>query len=516
MSTKTSNYTYDLIENYYLKNLTEQNFWLFGSRSQRENVTTTLDSNKELFGVLSKTVFGVELNPLDFSFMLRSIFWESGIIYDKYDDAEVLSSKPFYAIVEPDGETGSYEVFKCISNNYGSPSTAKPQIDASINNVDGLYNLSDGYIWKYMTSIPFLLFKKFSARGFVPIPRNQQVESIASDGINFIEVENFEENFGYQKLEGTINSQTGNNIYRLNVTGFFEVINGYRNSVLYVESQEAGVKVYDITGSRQVGQTLEVTLSGDIFTDFNQNDSITIQVLPKIVIRGNGQNANAIPTFNSNGTRINGIRILDPGEGYTIASATVIDPSYFSQAEVSAVRVRLRPIISPEGGHGANVIKELRSKTIGISGSISSLGTSVTDTGSYTNIALVKNPNFSESFGESSFDNRLKVELAGANPTAALVVGDEVSQIQGNETIRGIIHEIEDNNTIYLVDYIGPHQAKFDSSFQLIVRNSVLNINNIQESDYESGTGNIFYVTDFLPVERSSDKTEQIKLLIDF
>ena len=515
MSTKTSNYTYDLIENYYLENLLVENFWLFGSRSQRETVTTTLDTNKELLDVLSKTVFGVELNSLDFSFMVRSIFWESGVIYDKYDDAEVLTGKSFYAIVEPEDETGSYEVFKCISNNYGSPSTAKPQIDASINNVDGLYNLSDGYIWKYMTSIPFSLFKKFSGKGFVPIPRNQQVESIATDGINFIKVENFEENVGYQKLEGTINSQTSVNVYRLNVTGFFEVINSYRDSVLYVESQESGVEVYNITGSRQVGQTLEVDLSGDIFTDFNPNDSITVQVLPKIIIRGNGENALAIPTFNSDGTRINGVRVLDPGVGYTTAIASVVDPSYFSQ-EVGDVRVKLRPVISPTGGHGTNVIKELRSNSIGISGSISSLGTEITDTGSYTNIALVKNPLFEESFNDSSFDNRLKVELVGTNPTATLAIGEEVSQVQGDETLRGIIHEIEGTNTIYLVDYVGPHQAKFSSSFQLIIRSSVFNINTIDEPDYVAGTGNIFYVTDFLPVERTSDKTEQIKLLIEF
>jgi hypothetical protein len=518
VSIKTSNFTYDVIENYYLNNLLENEFWLFGSRSNREEVTSTRNASKELLDVLSKTVFGKNLSPLDFSFMIRSIFWEDGRIYDNFDDEEDLENKQFYVLVEPETETGSYEVFKCISNNYGSRSTVKPQINNSINQIDGFYNLSDGYIWKYMTSISSALYRKFSTRGFAPIVRNAQVESIANDGIDYIEILNPDDNFGYQKLEGSINSQSGFGLYLLNInTSFFEAINSYRDSVLYVESQETGVKLYTINSSRKIGQRLEVLIDGDIFTDFNPSETITILILPQIRISGNGTGAIAIPTFNTNRTRINGIRIIDQGQGYTKATAIIVDPPYFTQADASvAVRAEVRPIIGPPGGHGSNIISELNLKTIGLSSSISSLMAEIPDVGSYTSIALVKNPIFEESFSATSFDNRLKIELEGTNPVSGLVLGDTVLQTQGSETVSGIIHEIEGSNIIYLVDYDGPQTIQFDADFQLVVRNSIFNINTIELSDYVAGSGTVIFVTDFLPVERSEDKTEQIKILIDF
>ncbi len=517
MSTKTSNFNYDLVENYYLNNLLENNFWIFGSRSQREQVTTSLSANREYIDILDKTVFGIELTVLDFSFMIRSDIWSAGTIYDKYDDIVELENLNFYVIVEPEVESGQYEVFKCISNNYGRPSEVKPIANSSINEIGGLYNLSDGYTWKYMTSIPFQLFRKFTTRGFVPIARNQQVENLAVDGLDFIEVSNVNTNTGYQKLEGTINSQSGTGIYLLNISNFFEAINAYRDSILYVESQETGVIVYDILASRAVGQLLEVTLNGDIFTDFGQGEIINIQVLPKVVILGNGTGALAIPTFNANISRINGIRILDNGQGYTKAKATVVTPRYFSQIDADITEVAiLRPIIGPEGGHGFNILKELRAETLGISGSISAINTNITDTGLYTTLALVKNPEFDESFTNSTFDNRLKLELSGTNPTGNLVVGDVVTQIQGNETLQGIIHEIEGTDVIYLVDYVGPHTAQFDESFVITVRSSIFNINSIEESDYVEGSGDVLFISDFLPVERTSDKTEQIKIIVAF
>jgi hypothetical protein len=369
-----------------------------------------------------------------------------------------------------------------------------------------------------MTSIPFSLFRKFSASGFAPIVRNIQVETIANDGIDFIEVSNPETNNGYQKLEGTINSQSAANIYVLNInTSFFEIINGYRDSILYVESQETGVALYNITASRKVAQNLEVTIDGNIFNDFSPAETITIRVLPQVKISGDGTGAVAIPVFNIERTRISGIRILSEGSGYTQATAEIIDPFYFTQGdETLSVKAEIRPIISPKGGHGFNIISELKSKTIGLSGSVSSVGTNVADTGNYTTVALVKNPEFDEQFAGTTVDNRLKIELEGTAPTNSLVVGDVVTQIQGNQTLNGVIHEIEGSNIIYLVDYDGPYSVDFNSNFQLVVRGSVFNINTIESSEYVAGSGDVLFVADFLPVERSQDKTEQIKLLIDF
>ncbi|MCJ7690070.1 MAG: hypothetical protein MUO60_12210, partial [Clostridiaceae bacterium] len=61
-------------------------------------------------------------------------------------------------------------------------------------------------------------------------------------------------------------------------------------------------------------------------------------------------------------------------------------------------------------------------------------------------------------------------------------------------------------------------------SLNLIIRNVSRSINNeispvdkqIKYSPYQSGTGSVLFITDFTPVNRTTDKIEQIKLVIDF
>jgi hypothetical protein len=515
---KTYSYTYDLVENYYLKNLLEGDFWIFGGRSFREEPPRSLNTNAESIDVLSKTVFGRKLSQLDFSFMVRNILWTQGSVYQKYDDKTVLDNANFYVVIEPESESGPYEVFKCLSNDYNKPSQVKPVSNSSINEIGGVYTLSDGYTWKYMTSIPFEVFRKFTARGFVPIPRNSQVEALAVDGIDFIEVENPESNLGYQFIEGSINSKSQDGVYLLNIaSSFFEATNAYRNSVVYVETEEEGAEVYSILTSRRVGQLLEVTIDGDIFTDFDSTSLITIQVLPKIDITGNGTGAKAIAIFNQQRNRISAVRILESGQGYSQATANVITPNYFSQLDEQVTSIAtIRPIISPKGGHGSNIIRELRSNAICLSTSINSLGTEITDTGNYTTLALVKSPQFEETFSALSFDNRLEFVLQGTAPTATLQVGDIVTQTRNGQTVSGVIHEIVDGNTFFLIDFDGPSSIEFDSGFQINIRNNTFNISVINRPEYNAGTGDVLYITDFFPIERSADNTEQIKLLLEF
>jgi len=513
---KTSNFLYDLIENYYLSNLLQNDFWLFGSRSDIEEPIISKNTNFEVTDILNKTVFGKKFQTLDYSFAIRSIFWSQDTIYQKYDDREDLTNKSFYVVVEPESETGQYEVFKCISNNYGTKSQIKPQSNESINQIGGIYSLPDGYIWKFMNSIPLSVYRKFSARGFIPIPRSAQVESLANDGIDFIEVTNRDSNIGYQIITGTVNSKSKTGVYLLDTQGtFLEATNVYKDTVLYAETEEGGVEIYPILGSRRVGQRLEVTIQGDVFSDLGSEDLIDIQIIPQIVIRGDGTGAKAIPSFTEN--RITSVRMISKGSGYTQAEAEVITPAYFAQLdEMVRNPVTIRPIISPAGGHGTNVIRELLSNAICLSGSITSNGTNITDKGTYSTLAMVKNPTFSEGFSADSFDNRLTMILQGTSITSLLVVGDIVSQTHSGETVTGIIHEIVNGNTIKLINYTGKSSVGFVSDVQIEVRGNVYNISQINTSSYENGSGKLMYISDFIPVERTTEKTEQIKFLLEF
>lgn len=81
----------------------------------------------------------------------KRIDWTSGTVYDYYDDTvnqlddvNPATGQPYvhYTL------TDEFHVYKCIDNNYGSPSTVKPTGTSSLT-----YTTADGYSWRYIYSL---------------------------------------------------------------------------------------------------------------------------------------------------------------------------------------------------------------------------------------------------------------------------------------------------------------------------------------------------------------------------
>lgn len=522
MSIKTSEFDYDLLINYYMSDLLTNEFWLFGADSVSTNETRvdTINAQNSIQTALEKAVFGLKLNSNDYTFMAALRVWQQNTVYDKYDDSLDMSQANFYVMIEPEVESGAYEIFKCLSNNRNSASSIKPQINPTINQLDGIYNLSDGYLWKYMGSIPNSAYRKFSAKGYIPIFRNTQVESIAHTGINYIEVLNPDLNRGYERKTGTVAGVIRDDLeYQITCSQTISQLpDYYKNMSLYVEKSEGGADTFKILSSRYISpNNLSVVLEG--IDEFAPSASDYIEILPTVAITGTGTGTKAIPIFDTTNTRIETIRVLETGDDHVNASAEIVDPSFFSETNPnrSDIKCLLRPVIAPLGGHGSNIVKELYSKTIGISSGITSISPSlIPPTNTYCKVLLVKNPEFVEGFSDSTFDNRVKLTLSGDSPLTGISVGDIVSQTVSSQIIRGVVHELESPNVLYISDYDGPHSTEFSTISVLNVNNTTRIINSIEKSDYVPRSGVVLHASDFYPVERTADKIEQIKLVIDF
>jgi hypothetical protein len=95
--------------------------------------------------------------------------WTSGAIYNGYDnsiDSNVLMNGevPFYVV------TDEWNVYKCISNNYGALSTSKPISISTTSDVQ----TQDGYIWKYMYTVTAEEQLRFVTDDFIPV-RTQDI-----------------------------------------------------------------------------------------------------------------------------------------------------------------------------------------------------------------------------------------------------------------------------------------------------------------------------------------------------
>jgi hypothetical protein len=110
---------------------------------------------------------------------IRRFDWATGTIYDMYDHTDnTLSSidKKFQVITE------EYNVYKCLSNNYGAASTSKPTGTGTSE-----VTYADGYIWKYMYTVSTSDALKFVTKDYIPVKTDSTISAASVDGaIHFI------------------------------------------------------------------------------------------------------------------------------------------------------------------------------------------------------------------------------------------------------------------------------------------------------------------------------------------
>ena len=84
--------------------------------------------------------------------IMRHVAWNSGDSYDMYDDKQDMSGANTAVV-------SNNNIYKCLDNNNVSPSTVNPATAPAAGtdystNTSGVISTSDGYIWKYMYTIP--------------------------------------------------------------------------------------------------------------------------------------------------------------------------------------------------------------------------------------------------------------------------------------------------------------------------------------------------------------------------
>jgi hypothetical protein len=130
----------------------------------------------------------------DIAPVIPRIDWTANTVYDYYTDTENMFAvdmdniiiKQFYVRNKFD------QVFKCLWNANGSPSTVEPQFLPGTFDNTFLVKTADGYKWKFMYSLDIGLKQKFFDANWMPVPLNQQVPNPSTTfaGAGAIEVIN--------------------------------------------------------------------------------------------------------------------------------------------------------------------------------------------------------------------------------------------------------------------------------------------------------------------------------------
>jgi hypothetical protein len=305
----------------------------------------------------------------DISHVIPRYDWTSGTVYSEYDDSADLTDKIYYVI------TDEFNVYKCIYNNIGAISTAKPSSTGP-----EIVTTDDGYRWKFIFRVSDDA-KQFLTKEYIPLEHiksepptgddkslqwNIQTSTVGGS-IEDIRVgttgdtkyasSTLSSSFIGEKF-GSANEE-GQNTVILNFSAS-DSDDFYNNYLLYIDGgrgEEIGQvkRIIDYVGTER-----KATLNENLNSDLHQSETTYI-IRPEIVISGNGIGAQVIPTMYED-KGIKGIKIIDAGRDYSFATAriTTIESSGGTDPVISLE-------ISPKGGHGINPIYDFESSRILIS-----------------------------------------------------------------------------------------------------------------------------------------------------
>lgn len=386
--------------------------------------------------VHDQMVLGKRVHPTDAAVMIPRFDWTSNTVYTPYRDYLDLSSAQYFVCVNA---VAQFHVFKVIDNNKGIPSTYAPAFEDTSAD-DEYYATADGYVWKYMYTIPKSTFDKFATRDFIPVVRNANVVANAVSGaIDFIET-----TYAGTHHNSFVNGQfivtdlrVGGNPRVLNVANTAKSTNGYyEGCYLYLTSgtgagQARKIQQYAVTGSQKL-----VTID----TAFIVSPDVTTQyeISPAVNIVGDGSGATARAIINPlNANAVSRVDIINRGSGYTWAKASIV-----TENDGFVNTAILTPIMSPKGGHGSNPEGELQGTNLGFSVTFANTeGNTIPVSNDYRTIGILKDPLFSN------------VTLSYANSVGLFTVGEKI--YQQSTRAEGVVIATDETSFIRVSNVVG-------------------------------------------------------------
>lgn len=316
---------------------------------------TELDLYNEL-------AFGKLITSSDINHVVPRYNWISNTVYTQYDQNDAnLYQKNFYVVTSDSGD--QYNVYKCIDNANGIPSTVKPTLQVT----SGTFQTGDGYVWKYMYTIDAASNTKFTTTNYIPVTPNTAVQGNAVIGtIDTIRISNG--GSGYSVYEtGVISTIVDPLTIRLPNTSS-STDGHYVKSSIYLRSGFGAGQVREIVGYN--GTTKNITIQEPVNTfirlDFSNSTFITGGQVGETV----RQELDFLNYTQSVGYFSAGANIVQTNTGVTAtvltANSTTLKVSKFDKDQDFSVDFAIRDL-SDTGSLKTDKVNISNASTIGLS-----------------------------------------------------------------------------------------------------------------------------------------------------
>lgn len=142
------------------------NYYYFLGKVDRWNTTdqapagAEVDSYIENSLIRENTIFIKRITANDVTLVVNKYDWVTNTVFDFWDNRISMRDLKFYCI------TDDSNVYKCLDNNGGLPSTVMPTGRSYY-----AFKTTDGYTWKYMYTVPSFKRLKFTSLLHIPVQR---------------------------------------------------------------------------------------------------------------------------------------------------------------------------------------------------------------------------------------------------------------------------------------------------------------------------------------------------------
>lgn len=473
-----------------------------------ETVTLT---NEYLHDTRREMVFAKRISPNEISQMIRRINWTSGLVYDQWDGSLSMQDKDFYVL------TDEFKVYKCLNNNNNSVSTQQP----TSSDVEP-FTTSDGYVWKYMYTIPSFKRQRFLTTSYMPVQRSISESFYGIGSIEEVAVLTGGAGYTEETTEITvIGDGEGAVLEPVIYDGVITDIivtapgEGYTSASFVVTSTtgsgatlSAVISRSDYTSDQLTVEQSAISQRGKIYSVVVTNTGDNYTEFTEVTVEGNGTGCVLQPVIESG--KITNILVLEEGSGYTYANVVITDPGRpFIPPEEYATAYAILP---PESGHGANAVKELITSTVMIS---TPLRSDITIQGvqqDFRTFGVLKAPKNVYTGAEYVRQSELLAYTSTFSDVTGLVK-DEVLLFEGH---RYRVLEIS-GLTVYLMPLdainkapVGALVAQAETGREY----TSLTTSNLVELD--KYTGNLIYFSEQAPFEFAEDQSITVKTFLKF
>lgn len=254
-------------------------------------------------------------------------------------------------------------------------------------------------------------------------------------------------------------------------------------------------------------------VSGAIHAIYLTNGGSNYTNVSNIVIEitGDGSDASATATINTISNTVNSISVLDKGFNYTRATIYITGGG--------GTGATGRAIISPPGGHGSDPIYELGATNVLINGRIKgSENGKLPSTNDYRHIALIADPRLRTSsntkLSNTVFLQTTNITTVGSGEYLANERVYQGASLAVSAFKATVLRWDSSNSLLYLINTEGTPitSSPLNGANSAVARTVV----SYDLPELKAYSGRFLYTDNIEPVTRSSDQTEEYKIVLKF